>query len=122
MDLELKGKVAIVTGASRGIGSFVVQRLLAEGMMVAFCARRAEGVEEALDIFRPVGRVQGDVVDVADTHALTEWVDAVAARFGRLGSPTEVANVVAFLASPVSSWINAQNVVVDGGFTQRVAY
>ena len=40
----------------------------------------------------------------------------------RLGRPDEVANVVAFLASPLSSWVNGQNIVVDGGFTQRVAY
>lgn len=41
---------------------------------------------------------------------------------GRFGSAAEVANVVAFLASPAASWITGQNVVVDGGFTLRIGY
>lgn len=36
---------------------------------------------------------------------------------GRLGKPQEVANLVAFLASPLNSFINGQNIVIDGGFT-----
>lgn len=41
---------------------------------------------------------------------------------GRLGSAEEVANVAAFLASPAASWVNGENIVVDGGYTKRVAY
>ncbi len=41
---------------------------------------------------------------------------------GRLGTAEEVANVVAFLASPAASWVTGENVVVDGGFTRRVAF
>ena len=39
---------------------------------------------------------------------------------GRMGSAEEVANTVAFLASPAASWVTGVNLVVDGGFTKRV--
>ena len=49
---------------------------------------------------------------------------ATAARhpLGRLGTPDEVANCVAFLASPAASWVTRANLVVDGGFTKRVQF
>jgi 3-oxoacyl-[acyl-carrier protein] reductase len=40
----------------------------------------------------------------------------------RLGTAPEVANVVAFLASPAASWVTGENIVVDGGYTKRVAF
>jgi NAD(P)-dependent dehydrogenase (short-subunit alcohol dehydrogenase family) len=41
---------------------------------------------------------------------------------GRLGQASEVAKVVAFLASPMASWVTGENIVVDGGFTKRVEF
>jgi len=40
----------------------------------------------------------------------------------RLGSAEEVANVAVFICSPAASWVNGENVVVDGGFTNRVGF
>lgn len=41
---------------------------------------------------------------------------------GRIGTAEEVANVAAFLVSPAGSWVNGENVVVDGGYTKRVNF
>src|ERR1041384_3166881 len=47
MDLELTGKVAVVTGASRGVGKAIARELAKEGVDVAICARHREALEEA---------------------------------------------------------------------------
>jgi NAD(P)-dependent dehydrogenase (short-subunit alcohol dehydrogenase family) len=48
--------------------------------------------------------------------------DRLAHPAGRLGSAEEVANVAVFVCSPAASWINGENVIVDGGFTKRVGF
>lgn len=60
--------------------------------------------------------------DVA--RAQPDAYKATAARhpLGRLGTPEEVANCVAFLASPAASWVTRSNLVIDGGFTRRVQF
>ena len=49
--------------------------------------------------------------------------DAVSAHpSGRIGTSEEVARVVSFLVSPAASWVTGENIVIDGGYTKRVAF
>ncbi|NVJ70755.1 MAG: SDR family oxidoreductase [Alphaproteobacteria bacterium] len=76
MDLGLKGKKAIVTGGTRGIGAAVVAKLLEEGASVAFCARREEEVAARVKEWTDAGyRVFGDVVDVRQPAGYLGWLD-----------------------------------------------
>jgi NAD(P)-dependent dehydrogenase (short-subunit alcohol dehydrogenase family) len=83
MDLGLKGKRAIVTGATKGIGRGVVELLVAEGANVAFCARSAEEVAEAAaSIKRPGSDVIGEAVNVRDGEAYRAWLERAANALG----------------------------------------
>jgi NAD(P)-dependent dehydrogenase (short-subunit alcohol dehydrogenase family) len=86
MDLELKGRRAIVTGATQGIGLRIAQQFVDEGMEVAICARTAANVERTVRELAQRGgtRVIGDAVDVTQKDAYTAWINSVAERLGGL--------------------------------------
>jgi 3-oxoacyl-[acyl-carrier protein] reductase len=83
MDLGLRGKKAIVTGATKGIGRGVVDLLASEGVSVAFCARTAEEVTEAVSaIKRPDIEVFGEAVNVRDGDSYKAWLERASAALG----------------------------------------
>ncbi len=94
MDLGLKGKKAIITGGSKGIGRAIADTLAAEGCHVAICARNADGVAAAVEALKGKGvKASGRALDVTDRAALVGWVEASASELG--GIDIVVANVSA---------------------------
>jgi len=85
MDLELSGKVALVTGASRGIGLAIAQGLAAEGAKLCIAARGEEALQQAAEtIVAAGGEVLAPTADVADDESAARLVEAAHERFGRI--------------------------------------
>jgi 3-oxoacyl-[acyl-carrier protein] reductase len=84
MELGLRGKVALITGASRGIGKAVAQALLNEGCAVAICSRGAAQLDATVAELSAEGRAIGVVTDVTDRSAAQIFVDRALEAFGRV--------------------------------------
>jgi NAD(P)-dependent dehydrogenase (short-subunit alcohol dehydrogenase family) len=94
MDLGLKGKKALVTGGTKGIGRAVAEIFAAEGADVAICARSADDVTAAVAALGRRGvNAWGDALDVGDAAAIRRWVEGAAKALG--GIDILVANVSA---------------------------
>jgi NAD(P)-dependent dehydrogenase (short-subunit alcohol dehydrogenase family) len=82
---ELKGKVAVVSGAASGIGRAVSLELAREGCDLAICDVDAAGLEQTANEVRALGRrVSSHRVDVADREQMARYADQVVAEFGRV--------------------------------------
>lgn len=84
---KLAGRIALITGASRGIGAAIAKRFAAEGAHVVLCARSVGGLEEVDDaIRRSTGKTAATLVplDLRNEDAIDSLQPALAERFGRL--------------------------------------
>jgi len=80
MDLNLKGKVAIITGASRGIGRAIAQKLSKEGMRLVLAARSAESLQEVAATC--TSEVQTFPTDLRFETSPRQLIDFTLQRFG----------------------------------------
>ena len=81
---KLEGKTAVVTGASRGIGLGVAQRLVAEGARVAITARKPEALDAAVKQLGGPAHAFGVAGNGADVEHQKAVVDQVMSSYGRL--------------------------------------
>jgi NAD(P)-dependent dehydrogenase (short-subunit alcohol dehydrogenase family) len=104
MDLRLKGKVAVVTGGSKGIGKQTARVLAEEGVDVAIFARDMTAAETAAaEIARATDRkVKAYKADTSDDAQVKAAVAAVLADFGRVDILVNCAAAVAGLSKPPS--------------------
>ena len=86
MDFELAGRVAIVTGGSRGVGRAIAQELAREGVDVAVCARHRPSLEETAEALgKETGRrIVPIVADTTNGESVRRMVDATLAALGRI--------------------------------------
>ena len=117
---SLRDRVAIVTGASRGIGRVVARRLASAGAAVVAAAREQHAEEAAADIRKAGGRVVAISVDVTDSGQIDAMVQAALDEFGRvdvLVNNVGIARDRLALRMTLADWENVVATNLTGAFT-----
>ena len=116
---RLEGRVAIVTGAARGIGKGIALRLLEEGAKVWICDVNREGIAASVEELRAYGEVDGGYTDVSSRESVQATVDGVVAKWGALDlmvNNAGIAHHAALLDVKDEDWDRILNVNLRGAF------
>jgi NAD(P)-dependent dehydrogenase (short-subunit alcohol dehydrogenase family) len=120
MDLGLKGKIALVTGASSGIGQQTAIKLAAEGVRVAIIARRKELVESlARQIESAGGTALPMAIDITQANEVARCIDGVIKTFGQLDILVNAAGILQsgnIETTSLEMWDKTMNINLRGLF------
>jgi NAD(P)-dependent dehydrogenase (short-subunit alcohol dehydrogenase family) len=117
MELQLKGKVALVTGGARGIGFATAQMLAAEGADVVIVDINAGAAEDAARKLGADTQAMGIGVDISKKDDVERMVSAASRRFGRIDIFVNSAAVLddkLFLESTTQDWSRVLDVCLHG--------
>lgn len=110
MNLELTGKNAIITGASKGIGRSIALALAEEGVNVAICARGEEALQAAKEELLEKGvKVYAESCDIGDTEKFEAFLDTVKSTFGTVDILVNNASALS-LGEDYSDWEASINI------------
>jgi NAD(P)-dependent dehydrogenase (short-subunit alcohol dehydrogenase family) len=117
---ELKGKIAMVTGGTRGLGEVSARTLAGAGADIAVCGRSAEDLKRVTDEIRKLGRTaEGFSIDVTSKKSVSQAVDRILETFGRIDILVNNAGVnyrVPVLEFPEDEWDRVINTNLKGYF------
>ncbi|MFT4036388.1 MAG: SDR family oxidoreductase [Patulibacter sp.] len=116
---DIGGKVAVVTGGTRGIGLMIARGLLEAGAQVAITSRKAHAVTAAVEQFAPLGNVWGTPADLATAAGVAHFAGEVARRHEQVD--LLVNNAGATWGAPIdefpaSGWEKILSTNVEGVF------
>ncbi|NOY05667.1 MAG: SDR family NAD(P)-dependent oxidoreductase [Chlorobi bacterium] len=118
--MDIKGKISIVTGASKGIGKAIALALAEEGSHVAVSARNHESLHQTAESITALGvECLAFTGDMASESSITAFIDATITRFGRLDVLVNNAGVGHFhniADMPTNEWDAMFNLNVRGMF------
>ncbi len=113
MDLELKGRVALIAGASMGLGRAVALELSAEGVRVAICSRSSGNLNMAADMIRKKtgAEVFSVVADVTDAAQARKFVREALGHFGTIDILVNNAG-----GPPAAAFMDIDDTLWESGF------
>ncbi len=113
--MEIKDKVAVITGGTKGIGRAIAEALLHEGAKVFICARDKFQLKRSLEQLSHFGRVEGEICDVRSSTQVEVMFDECVRLFGGVDILVNNAGVGVF-----GKTVEETSTMILNGFCRRI--